>query len=157
MQMTLCCTSTDDQSLLKAMCTIDDFSDASGSKINKNKSQVPWTLADPTHILGISFGNVERDDKINWEKQLNKVYQKIGLWKKRKLTLSRKVLVLKADILPSLLHLPYVFPMPHAFRKTFTRTVFNLFWGGYEYIKRDTIVSGNRRWRERLPKHPPKM
>ena len=90
-------------------------------------------------MLGISFGNEIKDDMFHWKEKLLSINKRLGLWKVRRLSFSGKVLVLKADILPSLLHLAYVFPMPVSLRKTFIRVLFNFFWGGYEYIRRDRM------------------
>ncbi|KAK2875482.1 hypothetical protein Q8A73_024099 [Channa argus] len=50
---------------------------------------------------------------------------RLALWKARKLTLLGKVLVLKADMLSSVLHLAYVFPLPVAIRRPLARTIFD--------------------------------
>lgn len=77
-----------------------------------------------------------------------KVRRKLGMWKKRRLSITGRVLVVKADILPALLHLAYVFPLPQMFRKELTREVFKFIWGGYEYVKRtmmyQPILKGGR-------------
>lgn len=144
----------DDLSLKESIKIIDEFSVASGSKINKNKTEIKYlgqwkwrtdqlcgltVCTGPMVVLGISFGNEIKDDMFNWKEKLLSINKRLGLWKVRRLSFSGKVLVLKADILPSLLHLAYVFPMPVSLRKTFIRVLFNFFWGGYEYIRRDRM------------------
>ncbi|KAK2875470.1 hypothetical protein Q8A73_024082 [Channa argus] len=55
----------------------------------------------------------------------NRLKSRLALWKARKLTLLGKVLVLKADMLSSVLHLAYVFPLPVAIRRPLARTIFD--------------------------------
>uniref|UniRef100_A0A3P8Z5K2 Reverse transcriptase domain-containing protein n=1 Tax=Esox lucius TaxID=8010 RepID=A0A3P8Z5K2_ESOLU len=142
----------DERSLRDSTKVTVDFSVASGSKINKNKTEIKFVgrwkwrtdrlcgltvCRGPMVVLGVSFGNEMKDDLANWIVKIKAVNRRLGLWKVRRLSFSGKVLVLKADILPSLLHLAYVFPVPVGLRKMFTRAMFNFFWGGYEYVRRD--------------------
>ncbi|KAK2878077.1 hypothetical protein Q8A73_017047 [Channa argus] len=61
----------------------------------------------------------------------------------RKLTLLGKVLVLKADMLSSVLHLAYVFPLLVAIRRPLARTIFDFLWGGrYEWVACGRMMSG---------------
>ncbi|KAK2877989.1 hypothetical protein Q8A73_016959 [Channa argus] len=86
---------------------------------------------------------------VNWEGRFQRVKSRLALWKARKLTLLGKVLVLKADMLSSVLHLAYVFPLPVAIRRPLARTIFDFLWGRrYEWggrhvpdlpLKLDTI------------------
>uniref|UniRef100_A0A8C7I3E1 Reverse transcriptase domain-containing protein n=1 Tax=Oncorhynchus kisutch TaxID=8019 RepID=A0A8C7I3E1_ONCKI len=127
----------DDLSLKESVKVIDEFSVASGSKINKNKTEIKplgqwkWTT---DQLCGLTVY-----DMFNWKEKLLSLNKRLGLWKVRRLSFSGKVLVLKADILPSLLHLAYVFPLPVSLRKTFIQVLFNFCWGGYEYIRRDRM------------------
>ncbi|KAK2877414.1 hypothetical protein Q8A73_018933 [Channa argus] len=74
---------------------------------------------------------------------LRPLKSRLALWKARKLTLLGKVLVLKADMLSSVLHLAYVFPLPVAIRRPLARTIFDFLWGGrYEWVARGRMMSG---------------
>uniref|UniRef100_A0A672ZQ03 Reverse transcriptase domain-containing protein n=1 Tax=Sphaeramia orbicularis TaxID=375764 RepID=A0A672ZQ03_9TELE len=95
----------DDNSAQEVLKTLENFSCASGLKINKNKTY---------KFLGNGIG----------EQTLH-------------LSCVGKALVVESDILPTLLHLANVFPMPFSIRKLLVKQIFNFFWGGYEYIKRD--------------------
>lgn len=154
-----------DWSLKEAMTVIDAFSCASGAKVNKGKSQVkyvgkwsdrgeaPCDLAlcrGPITILGISYGNND-DAATNWETRLTKVTAKLNLWGLRRLTVSGKVLAIKADILPSLLHLALVFPMPALIGLKLHKAMFGFVWGGYEYLKRDLMYQPVERGGRDLP------
>ncbi|KAK2872015.1 hypothetical protein Q8A73_024572 [Channa argus] len=79
----------------------------------------------------------------NWEGRFQRVKSRLALWKARKLTLLGKVLVLKADMLSSVLHLAYVFPLPVAIRRPLARTIFDFLWGGrYEWVALGRMMSG---------------
>lgn len=86
-------------------------------------------------LLGMGRG----DAVGNWRIKMAAVERKMGLWRTRKLSISGKVLIIKADILPKLLYLAYVFPMPHSYRAQLTRGIFKFIWGGYEYVKRSLM------------------
>lgn len=124
----------DDKSVTESIRVIQEFSKAAGAQINKYESMYKYLgrwagrreaiceyqlCAGPMEVLGISFGNTEGDAIFNWGKILKKMRIKLGLWNKRKLTILGKVLVIKADILPGLLHLAYIFPIPCVLRKKF--------------------------------------
>ncbi|KAK2877602.1 hypothetical protein Q8A73_019256 [Channa argus] len=48
-----------------------------------------------------------------------------------------------ADMLSSVLHLAYVFPLPVAIRRPLARTIFDFLWGGrYEWVARGRMMSG---------------
>ncbi|KAK2877718.1 hypothetical protein Q8A73_019237 [Channa argus] len=80
---------------------------------------------------------------VNWEGRFQRVKSRLALWNARKLTLLGKVLVLKADMLSSVLHLAYVFPLPVAIRRPLARTIFDFLWGGrYEWVARGRMMSG---------------
>ncbi|KAK2877605.1 hypothetical protein Q8A73_019124 [Channa argus] len=80
---------------------------------------------------------------VNWEGRFQRLKSRLALWKARKLTLLGKVLVLKADMLSSVLHLAYVFPLPVAIRRPLARTIFDFLWGGrYEWVARGRMMSG---------------
>lgn len=132
----------DDGSVREMIRTIQTFESAAGSKVNEEKSKYTflgrWAGRRQTlcglslcegsmQVLGIDFGNPAN---YNWDLKIAKILKKLGMWSKRKLTITGKVLAVKADILPALLHLAYVFPMPQTHRKVLTRGIFKLILGG---------------------------
>ncbi|KAL7852819.1 hypothetical protein SRHO_G00186040 [Serrasalmus rhombeus] len=161
-----------DQSLRLALDMVQAFGKASGAALNLGKSVVKyfgrWTdrkdaarglaLSDgPLKILGVSFMQ-EGAARANWEQRLDIARRKMGLWKSRSLSFLGKVLVLKVDILPSLLYLAHVYPMPRGMRRGLTRDVFNLMWGGrYEYVKREVMYLGKDRGGRDVPDIPLKL
>ncbi|KAK2912142.1 hypothetical protein Q8A73_006255 [Channa argus] len=95
---------------------------------------------------------------INWEGRFQRVKSRLALWKARKLTLLGKVLVLKADMLSSVLHLAYVFPLPVALRRSLARTTFDLLWGGrYEWVALGRMMSGLAEGGRDVPDLPLKL
>ncbi|KAK2875444.1 hypothetical protein Q8A73_024056 [Channa argus] len=88
----------------------------------------------------------------------NRLKSRLALWKARKLTLLGKVLVLKADMLSSVLHLAYVFPLPVAIRRPLARTIFDFLWGGrYEWVARGRMMSGLAEGGRHVPDLPLKL
>ena len=88
----------DDPSVLKALETISTFSDVSGVRFNKNKTEGIWMskrepVIDPNVItwstrpvksLGISFGkDIEECNRLNWSNRLKKL---LNGWKATNLT-----------------------------------------------------------------------
>lgn len=141
---------TSDRSVGEALRVVGDFSRASGSALNLRKSQIKFfgawagrrdnlggmSVCDgPMKILGAEFAEGD-SSQINWTKKIAKVRTKLGLWKQRSLTLTGKVLVLKADILPSLVFLSYIFPLSARLRKGLSKAIFKFLWGSYEYVQR---------------------
>ncbi|KAK2877613.1 hypothetical protein Q8A73_019132 [Channa argus] len=95
---------------------------------------------------------------VNWEGRFQRLKSRLALWKANKLTLLGKVLVLKADMLSSVLHLAYVFPLPVAIRRPLARTIFDFLWGGrYEWVARGRMMSGLAEGGRDVPDLPLKL
>ena len=82
-------------------------------------------------------GDVSEDALQNWGKRLTGVKTKLSIWSTRRLTVSGKVMVLRADILPGLIYLSYIYQLPVRLRRELVRAVFRFLWGGYEYVRRE--------------------
>jgi len=146
-----------DECLIRSLQIMEDFGRASGSKLNCAKSSVkffgewreridaPGGLAfcsGPIKVLGVSFEST-KSASLSWARRLEAVERKVSLWKSRQLTFIGKVLVLKVDILPSLLYLAYIYPLPVSMRRPLMRLVFGFIWGGrYEYVARGRMLAG---------------
>ena len=146
-----------DPCLIRSLEIFQEFGRASGADLNlakssvkffgrwKGRTDVPGGLSlceGPLRILGVDFETAQ-NAMSNWTRRMAKVQQKLGLWKTRTLTLIGKVLVLKVDILPSLLYLAYVYPLPVSMRRPLVRLIFNFLWrGGYEYVARSRMMAG---------------
>lgn len=147
---------TTEGSLLRALDVLGSFSKVSGARVNVGKSKVkyfgPWKgrggglfglseCEGPMRILGVDFEDSE-SGPLNWRRRLAALRSRIGLWKARRLSLTGRVLVVKADILPSMIYLAYVFPLPPEYRRRLVRDVFSFVWGGYEYVRRGWMRQG---------------
>ena len=143
--------STDNRSLEKALSWSDCFSRASGAKLNRAKSECLYTnwreekrdlglieKKDRIKILGIEIGHDMV--KANWEARLPKIKGKILKWEERELSITGKVLIIKAEIFASLTYLATTLPVPQFFLNPLKRTVFQFVWGSQqERIKRDIM------------------
>ncbi|CAB1323375.1 unnamed protein product, partial [Coregonus sp. 'balchen'] len=80
-------------------------------------------------ILGVLF-ETSGSATLNWNRSIAVVQRKLGMWRARSLSFIGKVLVLKVDVLPSLLYMAYVYPLPASLRRPLVRLVFQFMWGG---------------------------
>ena len=142
---------TSDRALRRVLELMAWFGTFSGASLNVEKSAVMYVGAwrdrrdvvgglmvseVPLRVLGVDF-LPEGAARHNWASRIAKLGQRLGCWKERRLSLSGKVLVLKADALPSLLYLDRVFPLPLRMRRELVRLVFGFVWGGrYPYVSR---------------------
>lgn len=120
------------------------FSEVTGARVNRKKSAVlcagAWAgktavpggfslCQDGLKILGVTFwreGSAQR----NWEMVLRKVQAKAERWGRRDLSLTGRVLAVNSDLLASLNHLAYVFPIPFMTGRRLERVIFTFIWGG---------------------------
>lgn len=90
-------------------------------------------------ILGVKFYHKD-SAKLNWEEKIERVKKKLNIWKCRKLSITGKGLVVKIDLLSSLIYLALIFPIPTKSKLILTRLVFSFIWGGkYEPVKREQM------------------
>lgn len=145
---------TDLLSVNRTFDLTDFFGQASGSKLNRDKTQAqfygPWTATEMTalpvtvtqtdqKILGVKFDREGGGDS-NWEDVVRKVRQRIGYWGLRGLTIEGKILIIKAVILPLLLLISSVFMPPRHVLLTLERAIFYFLWGSkWGRIRRDVM------------------
>lgn len=90
-------------------------------------------------ILGVLFGR-EEGAALNWGQKVQAVKTRLGMWRTRGLSITGKVMALKADVLPSLNHLALVYPVPAQCARLLEREVFSFIWGGKtELVSRETM------------------
>ncbi|KAK2912199.1 hypothetical protein Q8A73_006312 [Channa argus] len=131
-----------DECVVRALELFEDFGRVSGARHNIGKC----TVKGGGRVVMLLRGRFQR------------VKSRLALWKARKLTLLRKVLVLKADMLSSVLHLASVFPLPVAIRRPLARTIFDFLWGGrYEWVARGSMMSGLAEGGRDVPDLPLKL
>ncbi len=145
---------TDLLSVNRALDLTDFYGQASGSKLNREKTQAqfygPWTASQTTglpltvtqtgqKILGVKFDR-EGGGEENWPDLVGKVKQRLGYWGLRGLTMEGKVLIIKAVILPLLLLISSVFIPPRRVLLDLDRATFYFLWGSkWERLRRDIM------------------
>ncbi|KAG9344416.1 hypothetical protein JZ751_011086 [Albula glossodonta] len=95
---------------------------------------------DNIKLLGLTFQS-DGGGRKSWDQVLCRVQGKLGSWSARPLTITGKILVLKAIVLPALLYVGRVFPPDRASGKTITRMAFQFVWGStFEKLSRATLL-----------------
>lgn len=143
-----------DKGLDRIVELLQGFSRATGSKINMGKSSIMYCgrwadrndvrhgftwCKDGMKILGLNFYK-EECAKRNWVGKIERVKTQLDIWRARRLTIKGKVVVIKADLLPGLNYMAYIFPMPTSCKLLLTKLVFSFIWGGrYGSVKREQM------------------
>ncbi|CAB1347396.1 unnamed protein product [Coregonus sp. 'balchen'] len=127
-----------------SLAIIGEFTRASGAVLNHAKSSVKFfgrwrgrtdvpgglsLCVGALKILGVLF-ETSGSATLNWNRSIAVVQRKLGMWRARSLSFIGKVLVLKVDVLPSLLYMAYVYPLPASLKRPLVRLVFQFMWGG---------------------------
>lgn len=121
---------------------LEGFCNVSGARVNVAKSSVMFfgpradesearghynICADGLKILGVRFFR-RNSAKENWAARLKVVQAKIVRWNSRGLSLWGRLEVVKADLLPSLNYIAYVFPVPFWYGRKLEKLVFSFLW-----------------------------
>ena len=153
----------DNASLVKALEWSDCFSRASGAKLNRAKSEcmyINWQdnkldlglkeQKERIKVLGIEIG---RDMiRVNWESRLPQIKGKLLRWEERELTITGKVLVIKAEIYASLTFLAATLPVPREFLTPLRRAVFQFLWGSQqERVRREIMYRPKEKGGKAVP------
>ena len=139
---------------------MDDFRKISGLKINDKKTEVLWIGANKgsgvilspekdfkwvkkkVKALGVSFStNPEDATGVNIsEKQVN-IPNCLSCWEKRRLSLMRKITVLKSLIASQIVYILSTLPTEHYILNEINKDFFNFLWNGKgDKIKRDIMI-----------------
>ena len=120
---------------------LEEYGKAVGAKVNKGKSSIlfvgRWVekerlvgefkvAGEGIKILGVAFG-IANGVEFNWNRRLDRVAGKINAWRARGLSLSGRVSAVKADILPVLNYMAYVFPLQFYLGRRLERVCFLLY------------------------------
>ena len=133
---------SDVNSIQNAMQTIKKFSLVSGPQLNMDKVQGAWLGAlkermpttfagitwtsSPIKCLGVYLGHDKMQCKVlNWDNKIVKIKNLFSQWSRRKLSLFGKVVVIKALILPVVIHCASVIRAPQNFVKELKREINN--------------------------------
>ena len=133
---------------------LEEYGKAVGAKVNKGKSSIlfvgRWVekerlvgefkvAGEGIKILGVAFG-IANGVEVNWGRRLDMVTGKINAWRARGLSLSGRVSAVKADILPVLNYMAYVYPLPFYLGRRLERVLFSFIWGGKtELVAREVM------------------
>ncbi|CAB1312772.1 unnamed protein product [Coregonus sp. 'balchen'] len=112
-----------DSCLTRSLAIIGEFTRALGVVLNHAKSSrgrtdVPGGLSlciGALKILRVLF-ETSGSATLNWNRSIAVVQRKLGMWRARSFSYIGKVLVLKVDVLLSLLYMAYVYPLPASLR-----------------------------------------
>lgn len=162
----LCC---DNRSVFNSLKWCDLFSRAARVKLNRAKSEIMYLnwkeekldlgLREKTErikLLGIEIGR--EMETVNWEQRLPRIKGKLQNWEQRDLTITGKVLVLKAEVLASLTFLAATLPVPSFFLTALKRTMFQFIWGSkQELLKRDIMYRPLNKGGKAVPDFGPKL
>lgn len=150
-------TLTDIPSLGEAVQTVDKFCNISGMKLNKQKSEGIWlgSLKDfPEIFEGIKFTrkairildvylghDKEQCHEENWLNKINRIKNSIHVWKRRKLTMYGKILLLKTMALSKLVYSMSLLHVPIEIIKEINKCFYSFLWNKVDRIKRNTLIS----------------
>ena len=157
---------TDIYSIQKALDLTDSYGLASGSKLNRGKTQAlfygPWTATETIglpltmnqtdiKILGVKFDR-EGEGTENWPGMIGKVRRRLGYWGLRGLTMEGKVLIIKSVILPLLLLVCSVFMPPRRVLLELERAIFYFLWNSkWEKLKREVMKKTKQKGGKGVP------
>lgn len=132
-------------SINEVMKVFEVYGRASGAKINVEKSCI-MQFGDQKHvtckwayerkdqsikILGLVFGEKMAEARNeSWTGVINKMKQKVTVWRMRKLSLKGKVVVLNTLVISKLIYPMSVWEMPEWVRKEVKEVIENFLWNG---------------------------
>ncbi|CAB1324761.1 unnamed protein product, partial [Coregonus sp. 'balchen'] len=152
-----------DSCLTRSLAIIGEFTRASGAVLNHANisedgvgGRMCLGCSGALKILWVLF-ETSGSATLNWNRSIAVVQRKVGMWRARPLCFIGKVLVLKVDVLPSLLYMAHIYPLPASLRRPLVWLVFQFMWGGrLEYVARVRSVmvwTNTGPWPEQLPWH----
>ena len=135
----------------------ENFKGCSGLELDKSKTEAMWLGCWATrndtpfefrwpensvYALGIHFSN-ERSkcESLNFDKKLEDLEKILNSWKRRKLTLLRKINIVKSLGLSKLIYNASVLPLPENFSKRVDKTILDFIWDNKPHkIKTKTLI-----------------
>jgi len=146
-------------SLVRVLDKVALFSEASGLKINLEKSELMSFGNVPLHgtniqdvnwfkITGVILGKNayrEKIEKLNFEPAIAKVQNKLNLWKIRHLTVVGRVIAAKAHGLSQIQFLASCIPVPDWSIKQLARIIYRFIWKGPDKVTR---IKAAKAWDE---------
>jgi len=142
-------------SLKELKKTLKLFNNISGLKYNCEKTEIlplgRCTTPSDTlgliwkdkkiKILGVIFNKVEIVDQENYSIILNKLKNKLNMWKMRGLSLIGKIQIIKAYGVSQILYITNMVGCSQEFLNEVNRIIFGFLWNGKDKIKRRVMVA----------------
>ena len=152
----------DDQSLIEIYKIIINFEKATGSKLNKTKTNIfgvgnwknrdqwplPWLQSEKDYLytLGI-YHNNEYNSSVekNWNVIINKMKQHSNILLNRRLSLYQRVAYANSCMLSKMWYTAHIYPLTESYAKEINKIIFQYIWGGrYEPIRRSTVYRSKK-------------
>ncbi|CAI9604513.1 unnamed protein product [Staurois parvus] len=143
----------------EVVSVMDQYSEASGSKVNQDKCEIVWMgrecesflLLDTfpvsqqiIKILGINFGPADYS-KSNWEDRLSDDEVKVRCWKGWRLSLRERVDLIKTFLVPTFLYVSFVCLLPESLYTGIYSCFFQMLLGNrLNLVRRDVTYSSRR-------------
>ena len=150
---------SDTQSVYNTFETVNTFCQATGAKVNLNKSEVlcigkcrlnnisfnlPVSVKyDCIKVLGIYLGPNKNVCEINnWKSKISKIKSLMGLWSQRNLTLQGKSIVLNTFMLSRLWYCIHVLPVPEWVLNEINAAISKFVWSDKPpLINKTTVIN----------------
>ena len=130
--------------MVETLKVAEIFTKASGTDVNKQKSQILLsgglkneimdtfegitTRTDMIHILGAWVGNNQEIHKRNWDPVINKMQKVINLWKGRNLSMCGKIVITKTFLLSKLWYLIQYETISKELITAVNKIIWNFIW-----------------------------
>ena len=137
-------TVSDLKSVTSILRIADRFGEASGSRLNHDKTKglwigawgsrsdqfatIPWTNQS-LKINGVLLGNIDMAHE-NWTILLQKFKASLVAWKSRRVSMVGKSVLLNSLLLPLFYYVAPLFPCPAKIANAIVKEMFIFFWGG---------------------------
>jgi len=147
----------DKQSAQKAITVLQEFKKDTGLKINLEKCEGMWLGIDrfnddkpfdikwplkPIRVLGVYLSyNKDEALQVNFEDKIASLLKQLHWWKARKLSLTGKVLIVKALALSKFTLLASLVQIPNHYITKVNSIIFNFIWNGKcDKVKRKIFI-----------------
>ncbi len=150
------------ESIHEAFNTLDLYSQASGAKINKQKSEImclgSGTLTDAeidqlqiqrcenvTKVLGIYVGKDRKlCENLNWKDKIKRIKTILFFWNKRNLTLHGRAVVISSLLMSRLYYTLTVCPLPEYIKNEIRLIVMRFLWQGKSHLVKYQSIIGEK-------------
>jgi hypothetical protein len=141
-------------SLKHLFATLETYEKASGSEINKEKTEGLWSGSfrkrrdkpldltwknDKIKIYGTFFGNENVDDA-NWKLKIDKIKKILNLWKQRNLSIPGKITVINTLLTSQIWYLSAIYPMPNQHMENLQKLFENFSWKDGKHLIQKEIL-----------------